>query len=345
MGMKKNILFVLILTLAAVLGGCNAKMNMDATKSDRKNTPTDTPTVTQASSIAPTIESKPTATQAPTSTPTPEPTPTPLPTNTPTPEPTTTPVPTSTPTPKPTATPVPTNTPTPKPTATPVPTPAYTYTELNKTMYAKSSVNVRDLPSSEGKKIGSLSAYERVTVVGQCNETDWYRIVYNNKTAYVSNNYLVDNLPTPTPRPTIVPTYESINTEIEDNYFDIPLPGTFDKELAKEIFILANEIRKEHGLNELIWDGCLYESARVRAAESSLYFSHTRLDGTDCFTIYDKLHGENLATGYSTAKSVVNAWMSSEGHRENILRDNFTRGSIAVFQTITGWYFCQHFGY
>lgn len=150
---------------------------------------------------------------------------------------------------------------------------------------------------------------------------------------------------TPTPKPTIAPAYESINTEIEDNYFDIPLPGTFDKELAKETFILTNKMRKEHSVPELIWDGCLYESARVRAAESSLYFSHTRLDGTDCFTIYDKLHGENLACNYSSAESVVNGWMSSEGHKANILNSNFTRGSIAVFKTLTGWYYCQHFGY
>lgn len=152
-------------------------------------------------------------------------------------------------------------------------------------------------------------------------------------------------VPTSTPKPTIAPAYESINTEIEDNYFDIPLPGTFDKELAKETFILTNKMRKEHGVPELIWDGCLYESARVRAAESSLYFSHTRLDGTDCFTIYDKLHGENLACNYSSAESVVNGWMSSEGHKANILNSNFTRGSIAVFKTLTGWYYCQHFGY
>ena len=34
----------------------------------------------------------------------------------------------------------------------------YTYSELNQTMYAKSAVNVRDLPSTDGKKIGSLKA-------------------------------------------------------------------------------------------------------------------------------------------------------------------------------------------
>lgn len=47
----------------------------------------------------------------------------------------------------------------------------YTYTDLNKTMYAKSSVNVRSLPLKDGTKIGSLSQNQAVNVTGQCNET------------------------------------------------------------------------------------------------------------------------------------------------------------------------------
>lgn len=82
--------------------------------------------------------------------------------------------------------------------------------------------------------------------------------------------------------------------------------------------MLENKYRKEHGLNELIWDGCLYESARVRAAEAS---------------------------GYRTAEDVMNAWMFSEGHKKNILKESYTRGSVTVFQAKNDWYFCQHFGY
>jgi len=246
---------------------------------------------------------------------TPEATVTPVPTSAPTVEATATPVPTSTPTPEPTATPVPTSTPTPEPTATPEPTSTPT-------------------PEPTATPVPTNTPTPKPTATP---------VPANTPTPKPTNTPVPTS--TPTPKPTIAPAYESINTEIEDNYFDIPLPGSFDKELAKETFILTNKMRKEHGVPELIWDGCLYESARVRAAESSLYFSHTRLDGTDCFTIYDKLHGENLACNYSSAESVVNGWMSSEGHKANILNSNFTRGSIAVFKTLTGWYYCQHFGY
>ena len=68
----------------------------------------------------------------------------------------------------------------------------YTYTDMSATMYAKSSVNVRSLPSADGERLGSLSTNQEVTVTGQCNETGWYRIEYNGAVAYVSNNYLSD---------------------------------------------------------------------------------------------------------------------------------------------------------
>ena len=72
------------------------------------------------------------------------------------------------------------------------PQPQYTYSDMNVTMYAKSSVNVRNLPSADGERLGSLSTNQEITVTGQCNETGWYRFEYNGSVAYVSNNYLSD---------------------------------------------------------------------------------------------------------------------------------------------------------
>lgn len=68
----------------------------------------------------------------------------------------------------------------------------YTYVDMDKTMYAKQSVNVRDLPSTDGKQLGSLSYTQEVHVTGQCVETLWYRIEYGGYIAYVSNGYLID---------------------------------------------------------------------------------------------------------------------------------------------------------
>ena len=84
----------------------------------------------------------------------------------------------------------PTEVPTETPTEQPTPEP-YTYTELNEVMYAKQSVNVRSIPGVDGEILGALNLNDEVHVTGQCVETAWYRIEYNDGIGYVSNNYLV----------------------------------------------------------------------------------------------------------------------------------------------------------
>lgn len=69
-------------------------------------------------------------------------------------------------------------------------TAGYTYTEMNETMYAKNSVNVRSLPSTDGEKLGSLKKNNEVTVTGRCKETGWYRITYGDGEAFVSDKYI-----------------------------------------------------------------------------------------------------------------------------------------------------------
>lgn len=70
----------------------------------------------------------------------------------------------------------------------------YTYTDLSAIMYAQQAVNVRNQPSTDGDKVGSLSTNQEVSVSGQCNETSWYRIEYSGSVAYVSNKYLGDSM-------------------------------------------------------------------------------------------------------------------------------------------------------
>lgn len=77
-------------------------------------------------------------------------------------------------------------------------TTALTVTVLDKTMYAKSSVNVRSGPSTDFDRIGSLGKGKSVKVTGQSDQTSWYRIDYNGKVGYVSNSYLqAEPLPEP----------------------------------------------------------------------------------------------------------------------------------------------------
>jgi len=66
----------------------------------------------------------------------------------------------------------------------------YTYTELDMTLYAQTSLRVRDQPSLDGGKIGGLYRNQVVKATGVCNETGWYRIDYYGSIGYASNEYL-----------------------------------------------------------------------------------------------------------------------------------------------------------
>lgn len=73
--------------------------------------------------------------------------------------------------------------------------PKYSYKRLDKTMYVKSAVNVRNMPCKAGTKLCKLSKAKRVYVTGKCKQTGWYRIRYNGKTGYVPSKYLVSKKP------------------------------------------------------------------------------------------------------------------------------------------------------
>ena len=98
------------------------------------------------------------------------------------------------------------------------------------------------------------------------------------------------------------------------------------KELYKNAFKVLNLVNKERrktGLPNLAMDQSLLETAMLRGFENIVYWSHTRPNGTDCFTANNKMFGENIASWQETPEDVMDSWMSSPGHRENILSSSF----------------------
>jgi len=102
----------------------------------------------------------------------------------------------------------------------------------------------------------------------------------------------------------------------------------------------VNAEREKEGKAPLAMDAKLREAAKVRAEEISRYghFSHTRPDGSLFFSIYDEFNisyafrGENIAMGYGTPAAVMEGWMKSEGHRENILKDVYSAIGIGCYK-------------
>lgn len=120
---------------------------------------------------------------------------------------------------------------------------------------------------------------------------------------------------------------------------------------AREVLELVNKERAKAGLEELKLSSDLNAVALMRAKELTEEFSHTRPNGKDCFTalteagiVYSSV-GENIAAGQETPKKVVESWMNSEGHRANILSENYTQMGLGYYQSSKGYqyYWAQIF--
>lgn len=105
----------------------------------------------------------------------------------------------------------------------------------------------------------------------------------------------------------------------------------------QEVLNLINQQRKNAGLSELKFDSELQRVARIKAQDmvNNNYFSHTSptygspFEMMKKFGITYKTAGENIA-GNSTNKGAVEAWMSSAGHKANILNSAYNYTGIGV---------------
>ncbi len=143
--------------------------------------------------------------------------------------------------------------------------------------------------------------------------------------------------PAPTVQPTPVPTQKPTPTPA-------PVTGSTQSDHAAQVVSQTNAERAKADLGELRVDAELTRAAQVRAREIVQSFSHTRPDGSAWSTVSTSAFGENIAMGQQTADKVMAAWMTSQGHRENILRPSF--GSIGVCCFVSGGvkYWVQLFG-
>ncbi len=116
--------------------------------------------------------------------------------------------------------------------------------------------------------------------------------------------------------------------------------GHFDEGFSNMIVAQTNAYRSSNGVTTLGADSVLTEAAKTRAAEAAVVFSHTRPNGLSYYTVGgtvdnnyqdSPVFGENLAYGYNNANETMAAWIAStQGHRENLVRNTFTKIGVAV---------------
>lgn len=97
-----------------------------------------------------------------------------------------------------------------------------------------------------------------------------------------------------------------------------------------DVLYATNYYRQLYGLEPVSVFKELQDAAHVRVKELQTKLDHERPNGSSCFTalheagISYNAAGENIAAGQRDAAEVLNSWMNSEGHRANILDEDFT---------------------
>lgn len=125
----------------------------------------------------------------------------------------------------------------------------------------------------------------------------------------------------------------------------------------KEIIKYTNLEREKYGLLPLKENFQLNEMAQAKIADmlKYQYFDHQSPTGKGVGDLANDFKyqfltiGENLAMGnFENEKELVDGWMASPGHRENILNPNFQEIGVAVekgiFEGKSVWLAVQHFG-
>ena len=110
-----------------------------------------------------------------------------------------------------------------------------------------------------------------------------------------------------------------------------------------QVLNLVNQERSKAGLPSLRMDKDLSIAANKRAKEINVLFSHKRPDGKWWYTVSPKANGENIAWGQKSPKDVMNTWMNSRDHRNNILSRDFKSIGIGYHKT-NSHYWVQLFG-
>jgi len=106
----------------------------------------------------------------------------------------------------------------------------------------------------------------------------------------------------------------------------------------EQVIELTNQKRLENGLSPLTLNGQLNEAAQRKAGDMFAfnYWSHNSPSGRNPWSFFQEVGykylyaGENLARDFMNSSSVIDAWMNSPTHRDNVLNSRYQETGLAV---------------
>ncbi|MBW4515476.1 MAG: CAP domain-containing protein [Timaviella obliquedivisa GSE-PSE-MK23-08B] len=106
-----------------------------------------------------------------------------------------------------------------------------------------------------------------------------------------------------------------------------------------QVVKLTNQFRAKNGLAPLALNAKLSQAAQTHSRNMATqdFFSHVGKDGSSVGDRVSRVGydwrtvAENIAAGQSTPSEVVNSWIDSSGHRENILNTTIKEIGVGYF--------------
>lgn len=114
---------------------------------------------------------------------------------------------------------------------------------------------------------------------------------------------------------------------------------------AYQVLDLVNQERAKKNRNPVTMDKNLLECAMTRAEELTVYVSHTRPNGSICFSAFPYFEdpSENLAINQGTPEEVMESWIESSGHYTNIMNSKNVSAGIGCYSQNGHLYWIQCF--
>lgn len=214
---------------------------------------------------------------------------------------------------------------------------------------AKHGITLKELLNANPQITNSSLIYpgQKINVPGTNSST--YIIKSGDTLWSIARRYGIslDNLLKINPQiinPSIIYKGQIINVPSSTSIPSTPSTTNGISALEDEVIRLVNNERRKAGVSPLTENSKLSDVARIKSKDfiDNEYFSHNSpvygspFDMIKSFKIPFTAAAENIANGQRSAAEVMSSWMSSSGHRANILSSTYNQIGVGVAKDKNG---------
>ncbi len=194
-------------------------------------------------------------------------------------------------------------------------------------------IEIGDYAFGNCSKLSHVDLMEKLEKIGiasfsNCSALKQFRV--SDTVVYIGNNAFAGCQPGEI---TISERLSSAENGAYGRIHSIQIDVTEFFDAAQDLLLMINEYRTQNGKAPFVMDSKLTELAMFRATETSVYWGHTRPNGTSSFTIDELVKAENIASGHIDAEEVFDLWTETETNRANILKNEYVSVGIGCIES------------